>query len=304
MKTFIKLSIIFSIPIMIFLIVSEILLRNIPNNYSYKKHYLDTKSNEIEVLYLGSSHVYYGINPEYSKFKSFNASNISQSLNFDLRILEKYRDNWPNLKYIVIPVDYFSMYTSLEQGIEKWRVKNYSIYFDINISSNYKNNFEILNGKFSDDLTRLKSYYLLNGSTDVTCNKLGWGTTNNSKKSKDLIETGKVAMARHTFESNDLIFKNNVNTLNAIIKFAKQKKLKIIFFTSPAFHSYVDLLNHDQLFKTVNIITKISSENSNSVYYNLLKNKSFVADDFYDADHLNEKGAKKLTFIIDSLINK
>ena len=66
----------------------ELLLRNIPNDYSFKKNYLNTKSNSIEVLFLGSSHIYYGINPEYISRNSFNGSHISQSLNFDLEILE------------------------------------------------------------------------------------------------------------------------------------------------------------------------------------------------------------------------
>ncbi|HRB69044.1 MAG TPA: hypothetical protein PLC92_02955, partial [Chitinophagales bacterium] len=77
----------------------ELLLRDIPNDYSFKKNYLNTNSNNIEVLFLGSSHIYYGINPEYISQKSFNAAHISQSLNFDLAILEKYKDRWTNLKY-------------------------------------------------------------------------------------------------------------------------------------------------------------------------------------------------------------
>jgi hypothetical protein len=38
-------------------------------------------------------------------------------------------------------------------------------------------------------------------------------------------------------------------------------------------------------------------------YLNLLTDKAFDEKDFYDADHLNEIGAKKFTLKIDSLIN-
>lgn len=107
MKKFVTLTLVFSLPVIVLLIAFEFSLRHIPNDYAYKRHYLDTKSNEVEVLYLGSSHIYYGINPEYSKFKTFNAAHISQSLNYDLAIFEKYKNNWSNLKCIVIPVDYF-----------------------------------------------------------------------------------------------------------------------------------------------------------------------------------------------------
>lgn len=303
MKKFIKHTLIFLLPILALLITSELLLRNIPNDYSYKKRYLDLKSNEIEVLYLGSSHIYFGINPEYSKFNSFNAAHISQSLNFDVAILEKYINNWSKLKYILIPIDYFSMYTTLESGIEKWRVKNYSIYYNINCkSSNYKLNFEILNGQLKTNLDRLKSHYL-NNSTDVTCNKLGWGISYSSKNGKDLIETGKTAAKRHTKDINENpFFEENINTVNELIEFAKKSKVKIIFLTCPAYKTYADNLEQKQLNNTINIISQIADKNSNTIYFNLLNDKTFNAEDFYDADHLNEKGAKKLTIKIDSLI--
>ena len=43
---------------------------------------------------------------------------------------------------------------------------------------------------------------------------------------------------------------------------------------------------------------------NDSIYYNFLTDKSFIAEDYYDADHLNEIGAKKLTLKIDSIINE
>jgi len=302
MKKFLYVSILFSIPIFSSLIISELLLRQIPNDYSYKKNYLDSHSNEIELLYLGSSHVYYGLNPKYSEFNSFNASHISQSINFDLAILEKYKNNWSNLHYIVIPIDYFSMYSTLEDGIEKWRVKNYSIYYEINTSSRFSSNFEMLNGQFKTNLGRLKSH-LLNNSTDITCNKLGWGKNYNSYDNRDLIQSGKAASKRHTIENNDnSCFDNNIKTLNSIIKFAKNNKVKLIFFTSPAYETYSENLEQKQLNNTINAISQKANKNLNVFYYNLLNDETFTAEDFYDADHLNEKGAKKLTIKIDSLI--
>ena len=82
----------------------EFLLRNIPNDYTYKRNYLDNNAKEIEVLYLGNSHILYGINPVFSKYKSFNCAHGSQSLNYDFAILNKYKKQWKKLKLIVVPV--------------------------------------------------------------------------------------------------------------------------------------------------------------------------------------------------------
>ncbi|WP_457268076.1 hypothetical protein [Pedobacter sp. UYEF25] len=282
----------------------ELLLRNIPNDYSFKNNYLNAKSNTIEVLFLGSSHIYFGIDPEYITRKSFNGAHISQSLNFDLAILEKYNDRWENLKYVIIPIDYFSMYSTLEDGIENWRVKNYRIYYDISTFGNYWSGFEIFNGKLPTNILRAKSY-LFNKKSDITCNKFGFGTSYNSQDSKDLIETGKTAAKRHTIklENNQTIFSENIQTVKSIIEFAKNHNVKIIFITCPAYLTYSENLNPIQLDNSVNIIKQLSAKNTNTAYYNFLTDKTFIAKDFYDGDHLNEIGAKKLTLKIDSIIS-
>ena len=304
MKNFIKFLLLFFVPILIGMILFELGLRDIPNDYSYKKNYLNTNSNKIEVLFLGSSHIYYGINPEFISRKSFNGAHISQSLNFDLVILEKYKDRWKKLKYIIIPIDYFSMYSTLESGIENWRVKNYSIYYNISKYGNYWSSFEIFNGKLQNNISRAKSFFF-NEKSDITCNEFGFGTTYNSKYSKDLIETGKTASKRHTIEleNNQITFSKNIQTINSIIEFANSRNIKIIFVTCPAYSSYRVNLNPIQLYNSVNIIKKLSEQNTNTVYYNFLTDKAFISDDYYDADHLNEIGAKKLTLKIDSIIN-
>lgn len=280
----------------------ELLSRNIPNDYSYKNNYLNKNSNTIEVLYLGNSHIYFGINPEYSKSNSFNASHISQSLNYDLALLKKYDANWKRLKYIVIPIDYFSMYSSLESSVEDWRVKNYKIYYDIYEDHGFWNQFELTNGKFGDNISRLKKNIFKNKS-DITCNKYGFGTTYNSKFNKNLIETGKESAERHTIElNNNQWFSKNTATINSIIAFSKLHNYKILFITCPAYKSYVKNLNQKQLTTTLATIRELTLKNKNTIYYNLLTDASFTEVDFYDADHLNVIGAKKLTQKIDSLL--
>ena len=64
----------------------------------------------------------------------FNASNVSQTYIYDLEILKKYEYNWANLKVIVLPVSYFSLFMKLEASKEYWRVKDYVIYNRLNAS--------------------------------------------------------------------------------------------------------------------------------------------------------------------------
>lgn len=300
MKAFVKYVTFFIAPILIFIIVGELLLRNIPNDYSYKSKYLDKNAQKIETVFLGSSHFYFGINPEFISSKSFNAAHTSQSLDFDLKILEKYNDDWDSLKYIVVPVDYFSLYSRLDTGIEAWRVKNYTIYYGIKSDYKIENNTEIFSNKLRVNFDRVRQFYF-DDKNDITCSNLGWGFNYNSKNNNDLQLSGKTAAKRHTAKNKDQ-FNENVAVLKQIVEFAKNKNCNVIFVTSPAYKSYVSNLNINQLNGTVNELISLSQLNKNVVYVNLLNDSSFVKEDFFDADHLNEIGAKKFTLKLESII--
>lgn len=300
MSKFIKNVLVFGAPIIVFFVIIEILIQRIPNDYSYKKSYLDQHSNEIEAFFLGSSHAFYSINPKNIHFNSFNGAHIAQSLDYDLEILRKYEKQTDKLKYIVVPIDYFSLFNRLETGVESWRIKNYNIYYGFNKSYQYKDNFEILNGKLFDNIKRVVHFYWHHKS-EVSCNSLGWGTKHNSKNNKDLISTGKAAAKRHA-KKRKSFFNENLAIVKEIIAIAKFKKAKVIFYTNPGYKTYVSQLNKEQLKITYTTIKRIANSNPNVTYYDFLSDPSFMKEDFFDADHLNEIGAEKFSKKMDSII--
>jgi hypothetical protein len=261
---------------------------------------LDQHSNEIEILFLGSSHAYRAINPKFIHSNGFNAAHIAQSLDYDIEILKKYEKQMDKLKYIVIPIDYFSLYNRLETGIENWRIKNYNIYYGLNRSFNSKDNFEILNGKLLENTKRIVKFYWRKKS-DISSNSLGWGAQKQSQDDENLLLSGKAAAQRHAKKQKSF-FNENVAIVNEIISLAKSKKAKVLFYTCPAYKTYVSQLNKQQLQRTVTTITNIASSNTNVKYFNFLSDKSFDAKDFFDADHLNEIGAEKFSKKMDSII--
>lgn len=290
----------FLFPFIILVLPMEFLLRQIPNDYKYKKNYLDKNSNKIEVLFLGSSHAFYGLNPFYCTQNCFNASHISQPFKYDLEILKKYEHNWYKLKIVVLPISYFSLFQKLETGSEAWRVKNYIIYYEINTSNDLADHTEMLSNKLGVNLRRIASYYI-KGNTAISCSTLGWCISCNSKNARNLVETGKTAAKRHT--NKDFKYMNeNVSILKSIIEFGQRYNIKIVLITLPAYKTYVANLNKEQLKKTVQTAENISNQFENCFYFNFLENKSFSELDFYDADHLNEIGAKRLTLLIDKII--
>lgn len=295
-----KKTFLFSLPIVLFILSFEALLRNIPNDYKYKKTFLDQKSNTIQTLFLGSSHAYFGLNPIYMQTNSFNASYFSQTIKYDIEILKKYDGQWDKLQYIVIPISYFTLFSNLETDIESWRVKNYTIYYNFKTSYNIKDYSEFLSNNFKIDLLKLYSYYRVKQNT-ITCSELGFGLDYHSKSLINLEKTGIEAAKRHT--AKDFThFEENMNYLTNLIQYASSHNIKILLFTPPAFHTYANNLNKEQLNKTVSSIETTVKAYPNVYYFNFLTNSDFIEEDFYDADHLNEIGAKKLTLKIDSII--
>jgi hypothetical protein len=308
MRRFIIKFIFFTLPVWAALFFEEALLRNIPNDYSYKKEYLDNYSTEVETLVLGSSHSYYGINPDFFTSSTFNASHVSQTLKYDYEILKKFQNNFDSLKTIILPVSYFTLFAKLEEGSESWRIKNYVIYYGINVALSIDDYSEFLSNNPKVNCKRLSSYYI-SGSGELTCSKLGWGTGYKSENAKNLLETGKTASKRHTKENiysekNTNNFIENNSILLSIINLCNKRNIKLLLFTPPAFETYRQNIDPEQYEVTVKVANSVDKQYDNCIYINLFDDASFVEKDFYDADHLSEIGAEKLSKLINKKINE
>jgi len=298
---FIKRIFIFLLPVIAFSVVIEVFLRHIPNDYTYKNEYLNSYSDKIELLILGSSHAYYDINPDYiTSLNSFNAGYVSQFIDIDYKILDKYRDNWSNLKYIIVPIDYFTLFINLSDAEESWRKKDYNIYYGFKLSNKLSDNTELFSVDLRSNIKRLFEYYIKHDSF-ITCTELGYGI--GYREPADLMVSGKEAAMRHTVNDYSVL-KKNLKIINCILDFASEKNVKVIFLTLPAYKSYISELDETQLDLTMSTMKKITEENAICFYFNFLQDIRFTPDDYRDADHLNFNGARKFSLILDEILKE
>ena len=268
----------------------------------FKKNYLDKNASQVEILVLGSSHSYYDVNPAYFHLNGFNAANVSQTLSYDYAIFEKYINHWNNLKFIILPIDDFTLYSDLEKNLESWRIKNYEIYYDIHLSDNLTYKSEILSNKLIVNDYRVYHHFIKH-DTNIACSILGWGLDDTTKSNSDLTVSGITAAKRHTI-LNDEFFSRNVQILTKLIKAANAKNIRVILYTSPAYATYTKYASKNQMASTIDVAEHFSKKYPNVNYYNWFNDTSFVASDFYDADHFNEIGAKKFSLKLDCLIKR
>jgi hypothetical protein len=301
MYNFIKRIILFLLPIIIVLCFAEYVLRIIPNNYTNKAINISLYGDSIETLYLGNSHILFGINPDLTKSWDFNLASTSQSIDLDLMLLEKFKNKLPNLKCVIVSLDYFTLRTTLSQGIENWRIKNYVIYYYLYNWFNPRYYFEVLNGLPTENLLRI-ARFLKNNKSDVNSNHLGWGTNYNITREPNLTISGYEAAKRHTFASSNII-QTNTQTLDSFVNYAQKFNLKILFISSPVSSYYTKHLDTIQLQEVINKGQSLQKLHHKHIkYINLIKSPLFTDEDFYDGDHLNQKGTRKLTNITDSLV--
>jgi hypothetical protein len=292
MKRFINKTVIYAIPVVLFMIVMEIELRRVPNNYSYKEEYVENNGASIETIILGSSHSYVGIKPSVLEMNSFNMANLSQSIFFDCELMKKDIVYLPNLKNIVISISYFSLFQNRDTQQEDWRKFEYYHYMGCKpstVTPDCPGYYSVLLSKSIYEGVRQVMKYMIKGEDRIRCTELGWGTEYSCVLAKDFLKTGREAYKRH--ENNSLDCSENLSYLRTIINIAKKRGIRVFFVIAPSFITYYSNLDIKKLNRIYSTCELLAEEYDNVNFLDYLKDSRFTLKYFSDADHLNEKGA-------------
>jgi hypothetical protein len=112
----------FLLPLAAGTLALEGLLSGLPTSYSQKRDLLERASPQVEVLVLGTSHAYHGLDPGALRRPAFNLANVSQSLRYDRLLLDTYVDRLPRLSLVLLAVSYHSLRFDLSAYGENWRM--------------------------------------------------------------------------------------------------------------------------------------------------------------------------------------
>ncbi len=303
MRFFIYKILLFSALVFAFLVLFEFLVRKIPNDYKYKNNVLTNDMIEFSIIILGHSQARDGLNPDLFDSTAFNFSNSAQSLNYDLQILKKAISLKSDIKTIVIPISYFTMYYTIEYGISSYLTKNYYLYMDLKVPS-FKYRFELTSGlNLKQQFFRTLKFYVFRESPYISTNgyyadasKVSILEAKSDAKKTYLRQKEYIISGIDRFKSNELI-------ILEIIEIAKNSDLKIIFFTPPLTNELIEVIPENLLKETSKYFSSIEENYSHVQYLNFLHSNNFELCDFKDSSHLNANGAKKLTKLINNYIS-
>ena len=291
------------LPTLLFLAAYEIAYRNIPNSYSLKKEYLDRCADSIDLLILGSSHSFYGINPEYFTYNTFNAANVSQSLDYDAKIYDTWFKGKAYPRYVVLPISYFTLWGRVSLGIEHWRSRKYSIYMGF---GSWRDWFSPDGYEFQLGDRTVLGYYVL-GKDFVGCSDAGFGTIYRCGFGKDLYETSVSAAVRHSLMSAATaeLCRNNIALIGDIIDDCAEHGKKVFFLITPTYIAYREALPAAQVRRTHEVLDSLhGAYPDNTAILDFSSDGRFAATDFYDGDHLCTDGAAKLSVILNDTLPK
>lgn len=301
MKYFLHKILLFALLPLLLLLFCEIEHRIIPNNYTYKRNYIETNGENIELLVLGSSHALCAINPEYISNNSFSLASTGQTLYFDNLLLERYSNELQNLKNIIISISYFSLYAIPNSGGEALIKYDYLRYHDIGKEIidqfDFKKYLITYNKGMKPTVESIINYNIYD-KNNITSNKYGADKSNNNIRDIDYLKKDAIkASNRH--ENKSLDYSKSLKHLTDIINYAKNKEITVFFVITPFTDFYFNEINPVKVKITNEILDSLAISNSNVEFLNYAQDLRFGYKEFNNSDHLNLSGQKKFSKILD-----
>ena len=216
-----------------------------------------------------------------------------------------------SLQYLVLDIDYWSPFSSLESSLEWWRAKYYSIYYGCNYhNGELKYNYELAvhNSKtFHTAFEGLENELNIADVSNINVTELGFGVKYSSKLRVENWDHGKINAIQHTewIESQahlKLIEKNRAFVQDIVNK-CVERHIKVLLISTPTYETYNT--NRDKKYLKIkdDFCKSFVSPTKNVIFSDFSEDNRFGKADFFDAYHLNEIGAKKLTLILNNKIS-
>ena len=296
MKHFLKHITIFSLCILIPLVAAEIYVEHLPNPSRDKHQWMQHHSASVRTLILGSSHTFYGINPNILTARSdtaFNLAQVAQTYRYDDYLLRHYY--MPRLRTLILPYSYFSLYEDFESmPRERWNAIRYRLYMDCDIHPRISYyGFEC--SSINSLVEKLRGNFIapqLHHRT--TWDTLGWGTDFTYGSREHDWDNGAEAASNNTYADTTLV-PLNIAYLDDIFSFCDKRDVRVLLITTPLSPNFLEHQQPRQVERNDSVLIQLLHRHSNVRYLDFSDDTDFLGIDFYDSHHLNEYGAAKLT---------
>ena len=309
MRKFLTNIAIFSILVFLLFTTIEVALLFIPNTYSYKRDYLENHINDIRVLLMGSSYIEEGVCPKLIGDGCFNIAISGRNIVYDAEIVKKYLPQMNHLQVVIIPLDYskfefgrghknpLDTRIDLDLMTDTYRCMHYQ-YMNLHVDDFWYWS-EILNSQLN-----YISRFWQSREENVECDSLGFVALPLSNRQEGWEYRAVPPIIDTSMKINDYSFGLYWPYIEAIADCTNKNGIKLMLVEIPKYKTFQSFINDDVIHEKNELITKLKERFKNVVYYDYTYCKDFDEDDFYDACHLSDVGAKKFSNILrDKIVN-
>ena len=298
MRRFIVNVIKFAVGIVVLLGIAEYLARTCPNAYAVKQEWMDRHRVGVETLVLGSSHAYAGIMPQYLGTEAYNLANSSQTQRYDWLLLSRDTSQLAALKAIIYPASSLRMCYRLEDTSEWYRCIYYQLY-------NHLSQHGALS-KYGLEVSSLQTCCwkvqsrLLSGAADRMCDDYGWCTFYQAREDGNAAWSDKELAERFAkYAERDALCTSRYVYFDSIAQYCERHDVKLILVGFPVSKAFAEAPAGQNIIREADSLSlKYASRYSCIRYLDFTRCDSMTDSDFFDVDHLNSNGARKLTEMI------
>lgn len=245
---------------------------NYSEEYSVLKDRFLKTANNVNCIILGSSHARRNFVSEIFSENSFNFGTTSQDLYESYKFLEYSCRLVRKLEKVILFISAFSGGFNIQHSGERFRAAIVEHVFEICPQEKYDLLCEFLKYNLSNNhhhSLKIQSYadqYLIGNSDAINLERV--------YKHKE-----------YSLSNQEILW------LNEIIKFCKERGIDLTLVSSPCKKIYREIIPSETAFANIENICK----SRNVRFLNFYHSSTLKEEDFYDLDHLNIDGARRLT---------
>jgi len=298
--------IIISLPIIFIGVLLELFVLYYPNTFIKKANYFKSNAQNIEVLFLGSSHTQNAVNPNFIDISSANLAFGGQDYQIDAALYFKYIDRLNKVNKVVIEMDYISLEKKNED--DYYRFLWYYKFYNINL-----NNFKFYNkiSLFASKPSYFRGFLIktLNPfNKKPIINEFGFieNDTDIFEKfnfdEKIIFETSLKRLKNSGNIESIANYEFNKKILKFLIADCINRNIQVIILKTPMYKTYLNTYRNEKL-QRKNVFLDSLLSNEKIKVLDFETDVRFNVKDFKNDDHLNSEGAEKLSKLINEEMN-
>lgn len=282
----------------------ELLLLAVPNEYSYKRKYVEEQGDKIKVLLLGHSHIANGVDPALLGDSAFNMAISGRAHHYDAVLAERYIPRLKNLKCVIWPLGYNFQYHSYIDPCTFRKIRQ--------IDANYQCMYEKYMGISYEPLIPYRHwpeviystgnlgmrFFTKNVEDKINCTPLGYQKILLAGRSNDWQEQQLPPQVHYDSPNAPLAKQEGLKDMKRIAAVCRRAGVRLVVITMPCHSSYLERMTERGKREMRECVEAMREVYPAMEYYNFIDDSRFSADDFINSSHICDKGAEKFSGIL------